>query len=75
MQKGYEEGRKSLLSVLQQLLTFRFNMSCEYLDPHLQSMELKTLEQLIETAYKAQTFTEFEKAVEKTVSLKVEKDL
>ncbi len=66
---GRKEGRKEgmvngMLNSLLQLLTFRFEISREYFDSHLQTMELKSIEQLYKTALGVQSLTEFEKAVD-----------
>ncbi len=63
-QEWVEEGkREATLKGLQQILTIRFDVALGELDERFESLDLKSLEQLNETALTVQTLAEFEGAL------------
>ncbi len=63
-QEWVEEGkREATLKGLHQILTIRFDVALGELDERFESLDLKSLEQLNETALTVQTLAEFEGAL------------
>ena len=67
-----EESRQSMLNALQQILTSRFSVGNTHFDNRLQSLDLKSFEELFKIALNAQTLAEFEKSLNDTLSSKIQ---
>ncbi len=65
-EEGLEEGeRKATLKALHQTLTIRFDVTLEEFNKQVESLDLKTLEQLNKVALSAQTLAEFKNTLAK----------